>query len=441
MTPVVYSPAHRAHAPRTEVNLGLPIPTFERPERAERIRDVLAADPDFDIVGPTDHGRAPIEAVHDPGMVRFLETAWAELHAQYGRDEFFPEVVYHGALRDGMGPAPVPTVAEHAFGYWCYETATPLAHGTYTAALASVDVALTAADLVAGGEPVAYGLCRPPGHHAAAAVYGGFCFFSNAAIVARRAAAPGHGRRSSTSTTTTATARSRSSTTSDDVQFVSLARRPACGPTRSSRASPTRPAPATAAVTRSTCRSPPAPTTTATSPRWPTPLAQIDRFGPDLVVVSLGVDTYWNDPISDLALTTEGYERCGRLVAELGLPTVVLQEGGYDLEAIGPNVQRWLRGVATRIGSFDGGARRAALRSRGAGGRRRPRPGGRAIRAPRRVPRWERRRTWRSRRRRSGRSGRRAPSTPTAPARRDRRGRSDALASAAISCSGRAVIA
>ena len=33
-----------------------------------------------------------------------------------------------------MGAAPVPTVAEHAFGYWCFETATPLVEGTYAAA-------------------------------------------------------------------------------------------------------------------------------------------------------------------------------------------------------------------------------------------------------------------------------------------------------------------
>ena len=347
VTPVVYSPAHRAHAPRTEVNLGLPIPTFERPERAERIRDVLATDPNFDIVGPTSHARAPIEAVHDPGMVRFLETAWGELHAQYGRDEFFPEVVYHGALRDGMGPAPVPTVAEHAFGYWCYETATPLAQGTYTAARASVDVALTAADLVAHGEPIAYGLCRPPGHHAASTVYGGFCFFNNAAIVARRAAAAGarvtildvdyhHGNGTQ-----------QIFYASDDVQFVSLHGDPV-------RAYPwfTGFADETGAGAGSghTLNLPLAAGTDDDGylAALAEAVAQIDRFGPDLVVVSLGVDTYWNDPISDLALTTDGYERCGRLVAELALPTVVLQEGGYDLEAIGPNVQRWLWGVATR---------------------------------------------------------------------------------------------
>ena len=62
-------------------------------------------------------------------------------------------------------------------------------------------------------------------------------------------------------------------------------------------------------------------------------------------IVSLGLDTFHTDPISDLAVTTDGFERCGALVRELGLPTVVLQEGGYDVSALGENVRRWLVGL------------------------------------------------------------------------------------------------
>ena len=69
-------------------------------------------------------------------------------------------------------------------GYWALDTSTYIVEGTYAAARAAVDVALTAADLVLGGERAAYGLCRPPGHHAARSMYGGFCYFNNAAIAA-----------------------------------------------------------------------------------------------------------------------------------------------------------------------------------------------------------------------------------------------------------------
>ena len=68
-----------------------------------------------------------------------------------------------------------------------------------------------------------------------------------------------------------------------------------------------------------------------------------------MVIVSLGVDTYWNDPISDLALTTDGYRRCGEVVKQLGIPTLILQEGGYDIEAIGRNVHAWLSPFASSV--------------------------------------------------------------------------------------------
>ena len=60
--------------------------------------------------------------------------------------------------------------------------------------------------------------------------------------------------------------------------------------------------------------------------------------------MSLGLDTFVTDPICDLSLTTEGFARCGAAVAGLGLPAVVLQEGGYDLEHLGANAVSWLAG-------------------------------------------------------------------------------------------------
>ncbi len=68
-----------------------------------------------------------------------------------------------------------------------------------------------------------------------------------------------------------------------------------------------------------------------------------------MVIVSLGVDTFHNDPISDLAITADGFRRQGELVSQLALPTVVLQEGGYDVDAIGDNVRQFLLGVASGV--------------------------------------------------------------------------------------------
>jgi acetoin utilization deacetylase AcuC-like enzyme len=70
------------------------------------------------------------------------------------------------------------------------------------------------------------------------------------------------------------------------------------------------------------------------------------RFAPDVVIVSLGLDTYADDPIGDLGLTADGFEAAGALVGSLGFRTVVLQEGGYAVDELGENARRWLHGIA-----------------------------------------------------------------------------------------------
>jgi acetoin utilization deacetylase AcuC-like enzyme len=72
----------------------------------------------------------------------------------------------------------------------------------------------------------------------------------------------------------------------------------------------------------------------------------IVQHAPEVLIVSLGVDTFDGDPICDLALTRNGFFRQGKAVGALGLPTVVLQEGGYALAELGNNVQAWLHGLA-----------------------------------------------------------------------------------------------
>ena len=67
-----------------------------------------------------------------------------------------------------------------------------------------------------------------------------------------------------------------------------------------------------------------------------------------VVVVSLGFDTYREDPIGDFALTTGGYHEAGRRVASLGKRLVILQEGGYNLPSPGANARAWLRGAGGR---------------------------------------------------------------------------------------------
>jgi acetoin utilization deacetylase AcuC-like enzyme len=343
---VVYTPAHLRHDPHVEFETSQAHSPFEHIGRAEKIRETLAADARFEFLPPTEWGTAPIEAVHHPGLVKFI----AEGHRLYtaehpGVREVVPDVFYRPALRDKMSPGREPQSINGRIGYWCFETTTPLTEGTYEAARGAVDTALTATQLVLSGEGAAYGLCRPPGHHATADLYGGYCFFNNAAVAAHHVATT-----TGTKVTILDVDYHHGNGTQqifydrDDVQYVSLHGDPAraypysvgfadeTGTGRGLGYNHNVPMPLRAddqqyvAALASACE-------------------RIAAFGPSLLIVSLGLDTYITDPISDLAVTTEGMRMSGEVVRQLGLPTVVLQEGGYDVNALGDNVQAWLTGL------------------------------------------------------------------------------------------------
>ena len=348
---VVHSPEHRRHEPRHEVADGGAIGIYETPARAEAIREALEADGGFEVVEPTEHGTASITAVHDPAMLAYLETAWRDwLEAGEEADEIFPDTFPLPAYREGMGPGREPRSPRGRIGRWCFDTATPMVEGTYPAARAAVDVALTAADLVLDGETAAYGVCRPPGHHAARAMFGGYCFLNNAAIVAEEVV-----RRTGEPVAILDVDYHHGNGTQQifyergDVLYVSL------------HGDPDRAYPYFSGFTEETG----AGSGHGATVNLPLPercsneqyLAALDRgleviaaFGGSVVVVSLGMDTYGKDPICDLALTAEVYEEVGRRVAALGRHAVVLQEGGYYVPDLGENVRRWLLGLNGRDG-------------------------------------------------------------------------------------------
>jgi acetoin utilization deacetylase AcuC-like enzyme len=342
------SPRHQLHDPDHEIEASRLQPPFEHPGRAEAIREALVADARFVIGEPSEWGTAPIEAVHDPGLVRFLASAWEEYQQEvHPAHDVVPDVFAHRGLRAGMGDGRgEPASVAARLGWWCFETTTPLTAGSYEAARSAVDSALSAARSVLDGEAIAYGLCRPPGHHATRSLYGGYCFFNNAAIAATYAAFETGGRvavldvdyHHGNGTQQIFYER-------DDVAFVSLHGDPARAyPYHTGFADET----GAGRGAGSTCNVPlPAGTDDdAYLAALDRALEAVDAFDPAVVVVSLGVDTYGGDPMCDLAVTTEGFGRCGGAVAALGRRLVVLQEGGYADDAIGANVSSWLLGAA-----------------------------------------------------------------------------------------------
>ncbi len=351
---VVHTEVHRRHDVTHETVLGEEIPAFEVVERAERIRAALEADGGFQLVEPTEHGVAPILAVHDPGLVRFLEAAWDELVRQAeDRPALIPDTWPNPAMLEGMSADAraalrPPTAIGGRAGWYGLDSSTPLVAGTYEAARAAVDVALTATDLVLGGEPIAYGLCRPPGHHAARAMYAGYCFFNNAAIAAE-AIVRATGERVGILDVDFHHGNGTQQIfwLREDVRYVSL------------HADPDRQYPYVLGRADETGEEqgrgenlnlplPAGTTDEAYLAALDRGLAALMAVPGSVIVVSLGFDTFHLDPLGDFALTTAGYHEIGRRVAATGRRLVVLQEGGYHRPSLGENARAWLRGAEDR---------------------------------------------------------------------------------------------
>ena len=73
-------------------------------------------------------------------------------------------------------------------------------------------------------------------------------------------------------------------------------------------------------------------------------LEAISAFGPKLLVLSFGADTFEDDPISHFAIKSADYPIVAERIASLGLPTLVVMEGGYAVAALGDNVAAFLSG-------------------------------------------------------------------------------------------------
>ena len=75
-----------------------------------------------------------------------------------------------------------------------------------------------------------------------------------------------------------------------------------------------------------------------------TALTAIENYQAEALVISLGVDVYQGDPISQFKFTTEDFGLMGAMLARLEIPTVFVMEGGYAIAEIGENVAATLSG-------------------------------------------------------------------------------------------------
>ncbi len=335
----IYSDDHRLQHGMSELSDGLLQESFERPERADNVLSAFRASGLGEVIAPNEYGPEPIQRIHNDSYLSFLRSAW-ELWAAEGRD--CDALPLNWAVR-GMRQIEPDTI-DGKLSYFSFDAGTPITTGTWQAATSAANVALTGAQHLNEGASAAFSLCRPPGHHATTDVYGGYCFLNNAAIACQYLLDHGAARIALIDVDYHHGNGSQSIFYArDDVLFLSI------------HADPKQEYPfflghaderGEGAGDGYNCNFP-LPWKTAAGP-WFEALDECCRkaagFKPDAIVVSLGVDTYKKDPISQFGLDDDDYRVIGERLATLGLPTLFVLEGGYALAEIGANVVNVLAG-------------------------------------------------------------------------------------------------
>ena len=339
-----YSATHTEHDPGMEFEGGRLSPAVEIPARAEQVRREIETRKLGPVLSPRQFPDGPILGVHDAGLVAFLQDAHHIWCARYGEDA--PNAIASAWPARGMKPRRAGDI-ESLLGTYTFDTATPIMRGTWGAARDAVNVALSAAESIINGDTAAFALTRPPGHHASNDVFGGYCYLNNVAIAAQWFAAQGrrvaildvdyhHGN----GTQSIFYARS-------DVLFVSLHADPAFAyPHFLGFADET----GEAAGEGANLNLPLGKGTdwAAYAEALKLGLSRLREHGPDVLLVSLGLDTFEDDPIARFALRRPDYFRLGEAIAGLKLATLFLFEGGYNVDALGEITANVLEGFEGR---------------------------------------------------------------------------------------------
>lgn len=334
----VFNAQQNKHYPKSYLVNGVREPNPESPQRVELLLEGAVA-AGMTQVEPDSYGIDTIMKVHPERYLMFLENAasrWS--HIKGAADEVTPNI--HPTNRDGEYPKSLVAQA----GFHMADASCPISNDTWTSALWSSWSALHAAELVLDGESACYALSRPPGHHAGPELAGGFCYLNNTAIAAERLRDKfdrvaildidlHHGNGTQMAFFERA-----------DVLTVSL------------HANPERFYPFFWGYASETGEGIgegynfnfPLPRGTRDEIYLETldqALEVIEQYQPQALVIALGLDAFEGDPIAGLAISSEGFNSIGsRISGKLGLPTVIVQEGGYLCPELGQNLAAFIRG-------------------------------------------------------------------------------------------------
>lgn len=341
--PVFWDARQLAHDPAHEFSEGRLVPYAESPARAEAIRAALAATGWAEFRSPEPLDEELLHRVHDAAYVRLIREAWEAWVAEGNTGDALPGC-WPARGRKDLKPARI----QARLGQASFDAGTPITPHTSAAVEAAAAIGQSVGSAVADGARLVFGLCRPPGHHAGRDYMGGYSYFNNVALAverllergARRVAVLDVDYHQGNGSQDIFYARG-------EVFFCSLHADPAqdfpyfWGAVEERGEGPGEGATLNLPLPRGTDWA-------AYRPALQQGLAAIARFQPEALLVSYGADTFELDPISHFRLKTEDYHAMGALIAQLGLPTGVVMEGGYAIAALGANVAAFLEGMAGR---------------------------------------------------------------------------------------------
>jgi acetoin utilization deacetylase AcuC-like enzyme/GNAT superfamily N-acetyltransferase len=308
----------------------------ESPVRIDTILKELDKTGLFNKLAPRHFSESYIKTVHDSQFVDYFKKVCAGLAAG---ESIYPYVF---PIRNiARPPKELPVRA----GYYCIDTFTPINGNAFLAAKRAVDCALTAAEQILEGYRLAYALVRPPGHHAERRSFGGFCYFNSAAVAAQYLSAYGkvaildidyhHGNGAQ-----------NIFYQRPDVLTISIHGHPSFAYPYFSGFADEKGAGAGKGFNINI----PLPEN-VDGKRYCQVLSEAvrraARFRPQFLIVPLGLDTAREDPTGSWSLEADDFEAVGRMVGALHLPTLVVQEGGYDTRVLGINARRFFTGLWT----------------------------------------------------------------------------------------------
>ena len=344
---IFISDRHHEHSPQYEFYRGERVPCFESPDRLNIVRSAIESSNHSFMLAEHD-SRTLLERVHSARYLRFLETAWQQwlaLDPQNASVQPFPSAWPIRSLRSDIEPDNF--VAK--LGLYSMDNGSPMVAGTWAAAKAGADVSMSAAvhlhSLIENDASAAvFCATRPPGHHAGKDFMGGYCFLNNAAIAAEALREKGHAKvaildvdfHHGNGTQSIFYERS-------DVLFTSIHGDPKTEyPFFLGHADEQGDAEGVGYNVNYPLAA------GSSAEQWFTALdaasEQVKGHGATALVVSLGLDTFSGDPISNFELTTADFKILGERVKQIGLPTIFILEGGYATSELGLNTVQVIDG-------------------------------------------------------------------------------------------------